>query len=100
MTFLIAPSLIEWLPWMTTFCTRLSAPRSCSSMARARPGNNRSASAASARAARRALAGRRDFTLGRVVVALHGGPVLEGSREVVVEHEDEEAPDQHQADAL
>src|SRR5881392_3835079 len=101
MTFRIGPSLIARLPSMLTAWTRLSAPRSCSSIARATCGTRSIPSAASAiRAPVARLTGRPGFTLGRVAVPSHGGLVLDGAREVLEDDEHEEPADQHEPDAL
>src|SRR5690349_3132398 len=85
-----------------TDSTRLSAPKSASSMAKARPAAppSRNSAAAPARARRGRLEPRPDFTLGRLAIPLDGGPMLERAREVVEQHEDEETADQDETDAL
>src|SRR5687768_10755920 len=92
---------------MRTFSTRLRAPSS-SSWARAGPAPTTAPPASASIATRPAKAGRGTgrlrggdgLTRGRPVVALDGGPVLDGAGEVVEQDEDDEPADEHQPDPL
>src|SRR5262245_7868564 len=99
-TFLIVPSEISWFPSISTFSTRLSAPRSSSSSARAKPAPAQDSARATSRLRRSALPRRGDLTRRRLVVAIHGGAMLDGAGEIVEQHEDDESADQHEPHPL
>src|SRR5687768_13642932 len=98
-TFLIVPVEISRLPSTRTASTRLRAPSRSSSWARATPGP--AASARTTKTARvRALSRRGDLTRRRLVVPMHGGPMLDGAGEIVEQNEDDEAADEDEPHAL
>src|SRR5262245_8428791 len=102
-TLRIVPEDTSWLPSIFTDSTRLSAPRSSSSAARADAAPTPASASATTRPRTRARVGLPrggDLTRRRLVVAMHGGAMLDGAGEIVEQDEDDESADEDEPDPL